>query len=544
MTDARSGTGGETGAFAAPGGRPLGRYRVRARVGAGGFARVYRAEDPELEMDVALKVLKPELAAEPATVERFRREASTAAKLRHPNVVTVLTVGRLEEPFDQAPVGTPYLVMDYLPTSLGGRLRDRGALPEGDVVRIGEDVARGLAYAHARGVVHRDVKPDNVLFAPDGRALVSDFGIARAGDALPSTASRQVVLGTPSYFSPEQARGLPLDGRSDLYSLGVTLYEASTGTLPFAGDDWYDVMRQHVEAEPPAPRERAPLLSPAFEAVILRCLAKEPADRFQSASELADALSALRLRGAEAATVAVTPLPARAPRIAPITQPARRRWPVLAALLGATAAGVAGWLALSPGGQATRARLAPGAVQPVDTAAAVVASDTALTAPADSIAVTPTTASLAVVAPPNAFVQLDGQAAIRGESGWRWDSLAPGPHVVRASLPNSLPGCPTAQERQPLTLRAGEQRTVRLRLLGPCGELALNVTPTPARFVLTPYRAGIPAREGTAPLPERLVLPEGFYRISVRRALCAEYSVDSVQVVPGESATLRVPLIC
>ena len=535
--------GGETGAFAAPGGRPLGRYRVRARVGAGGFARVYRAEDPELEMDVALKVLKAELAGEPATVERFRREASTAAKLRHPNVVTVLTVGRLEEPFDQAPAGTPYLVMDYLPTSLGGRLRERGALPEGDVVRIGEDVARGLGYAHERDVVHRDVKPDNVLFAPDGRALVSDFGIARAGDALPSTASRQVVLGTPSYFSPEQARGLPLDGRSDLYSLGVTLYEAATGTLPFAGDDWYDVMRQHVEAEPPAPRERAPLLSPAFEAVVLRCLAKEPADRFQTAGELADALSALRLRGAEAATIAVTPLPARAPRLAPITRPERRRWPLLVGLTGVAAAGIAAWLALSPVGQATRARLAPGTVRPIDTAAAVIASDTALSAPGDSITVVPTTASLSVVAPPTAFVQLDGQAAIRGESGWRWDSLAPGPHVVRASLPNSLPGCPTSQERQTFNLRAGEQRTVRLRLLGPCGELALNVTPTPARFVLTAQRAGIPPREGNLPLAERLVLPEGPYRLVVRRPLCAEYT-DSVQVAPGGSATLRIPLIC
>jgi serine/threonine-protein kinase len=544
VTDGRRAEGGETGAFAAPGGRPLGRYRVRARVGAGGFARVYRAEDPELEMDVALKVLKAELAAEPATVERFRREASMAAKLRHPNVVTVLTVGRLEEPFDHAPVGTPYLVMDYLPTSLGGRLRERGALPEADVVRIGEDVARGLGYAHERDVVHRDVKPDNVLFSPDGRALVSDFGIARAGDALPSTASRQVVLGTPSYFSPEQARGLPLDGRSDLYSLGITLYEASTGTLPFAGDDWYDVMRQHVEAEPPPPRERAPLLSPAFEAVILRCLAKEPGDRFQTGGELADALGALRLRGAEAATIAVPPLPAGVPRRAPSGRPARRRWPALLALVGAGAAGAAGWFALSEGGQATRARLAPGAVRPIDTVAAVVAPDTALTARGDSVRVTPAPATLAVVAPPNAFVQLDGQTAIRGESGWRWDSLQPGPHVVRASLPNSLPGCPTAQERQPLTLRAGEQRTVRLRLLGPCGELGLNVSPTPARFVLTPFRAGVTVREGTLPLSERLVLPEGLYRLTVRRPLCAEYSVDSVQVEPGASATLRIPLIC
>ncbi|MDF1504423.1 serine/threonine-protein kinase, partial [Roseisolibacter sp. H3M3-2] len=289
-------------------GRFLGRYAVHVRVGSGGFARVYRAYDPELDLDVALKILKPEIAEDPETVERFRREASTAARLRHPNVATVLNVGRLDDAFEDCPPGTPFLVMDFLPDGLGRRLADRGSLPEDELARIGEDVARGLAYAHDCGVVHRDVKPDNVLFAADGRALVTDFGIARAVHAGASTSSRQVVLGTPSYFSPEQARGLPLDGRSDLYSLGVTLYQAATGTLPFAGDDWYEVMRQHVEAEPPAPRERAPHLSAAFEAIVLRCLAKDPADRFQGAGELADALAAVRLHGAEAATVALPAL--------------------------------------------------------------------------------------------------------------------------------------------------------------------------------------------------------------------------------------------
>ncbi|HEY0777395.1 MAG TPA: serine/threonine-protein kinase, partial [Gemmatirosa sp.] len=223
-------------------------------VGVGGFARVYHAVDPDLELDVAIKVLRPELAHDAEIVERFRREATTVARLRHPHVITVLTVGRLADPFDGLPVGAPYLVMDYLPHSLADRLNEGGALPQDDVARIGAEVARGLAYAHRQGIVHRDVKPENVLFARDGRAVVTDFGIARALSAAPSGPSRQVLLGTPAYFSPEQARGLALDGRSDLYSHAVTLYRAATGVVPFAGDDWYVVMRQHVEetAVPPS----------------------------------------------------------------------------------------------------------------------------------------------------------------------------------------------------------------------------------------------------------------------------------------------------
>ncbi|MBV9879462.1 MAG: serine/threonine protein kinase, partial [Gemmatirosa sp.] len=218
-----------------PAGRRLGRYLVRRRLGAGGFARVYLAWDPDLEIEVAIKVPKPQLADDPGAIDRFRREATTAARLRHPNVVTVLTVGRLEQPFDGAPADTPYLVMDYLPETLTGRLAATPILPEPEWLRIGEEVARGLAYAHAQGVVHRDVKPDNILFGRHGEAVVTDFGIARAVIEGATPASRSIVVGTPEYFSPEQARGLPLDGRTDIYGLGVTLYRAATGTLPFTG---------------------------------------------------------------------------------------------------------------------------------------------------------------------------------------------------------------------------------------------------------------------------------------------------------------------
>jgi serine/threonine-protein kinase len=503
-------------------GRFLGRYAVHVRVGSGGFARVYRAYDPDLDLDVALKLLKPEIAEDPDTVERFRREASTAAKLRHPNVATVLNVGRLDEPFEDVPAGTPFLVMDFLPDGLGRRLADRGSLPEDDLARIGEDVARGLAYAHDRGVVHRDVKPDNVLFAADGRALVTDFGIARAVHAGASTSSRQVVLGTPSYFSPEQARGLPLDGRSDLYSLGVTLYQAATGTLPFAGDDWYDVMRQHVETEPPPPRERAPHLSAAFEAIVLRCLAKQPADRFQTAGELAEALAAVRLHGAEAATIALPALsgPRRRPR-------AHRRGALAAIAVGAAVAAAVGlWLARSDGAAATRARLSGRAAAVPDSARAPVpAAESALTV-LDTAPPLPLLGSVVVDAPPGATVSLDGRTVARGP--WRSDSVPPGRHVVRGLLP-SLEGCPTSLDVRTIDLKAGQSTPAPLRL-APCGELQLDVRPAVrARYTLTAVRGPV-QRSGTIPLTEPLVLPQGIYRLIVQANLCTEFRDDSVRV--------------
>jgi serine/threonine-protein kinase len=517
-------------------GRSLGRYALQMRVGSGGFARVYRAYDPELELDVALKLLKPEIAADPDTVERFRREASTAAKLRHPNVVTVLNVGRLDEPFDDAPAGTPYLVMDFLPDGLGRRLAERGALPEAELVRIGEDVARGLAYAHERGVIHRDVKPDNVLFAADGRALVTDFGIARAVDARATGTSRQVVLGTPSYFSPEQARGHTLDGRSDLYALGVTLYQSATGTLPFGGDNWYEVMRQHVESEPPPPRERAPHLSAVFEAVVLRCLAKDPADRFQSAGELADALAALRLHGAEAATMV----------LAPLLMPKRRRTGAAIALAGGVAAvaAVGAWLTFSDGASATRERLRGGAVPPVVDSGrpTLPAAESARTIVADTLPPAPLVGGLTVVAPPGARVEVDGRLVPLSRGTWRSDSVTPGPHVVRGTL-RSLIGCPAARDSQRVDLVAGTSEQLTLRLAR-CGELELRVDSARARYAVTPLRVPGEVRRGELPLAAPLILPEGWYRLAVEASLCAPFN-DSVRVAPGRSAKpLRIRLIC
>jgi len=220
-------------------GQTLGKYRIDELIGSGGFAWVYKAFDPELEIHVALKVLKPQFAGDETFEHRFRREAATAAKLRHPNIIKIYSVGRHGE--------AVYFAMDYYPSGLADRLEVASSLPEEFVVRVGIDVAQALGYAHREGVIHRDIKVDNILFDAHGNAVVADFGIARAVSGYTGQTGTNMVVGTPQYFAPEQARAKPLDGRADIYSLGVTLYRASTGRLPFEGDDWYEIARQHVE---------------------------------------------------------------------------------------------------------------------------------------------------------------------------------------------------------------------------------------------------------------------------------------------------------
>jgi serine/threonine protein kinase len=213
-------------------GRTLGRFRVEGLSGSGGFAWVYKAYDPDLEVAVALKILKPQYAGDEKFESRFRREAATAARLRHPNIIKIFAVGKEGD--------AVYFAMDYLPQGLPERLEALGTLPEPVLVRLGIDVASAIGFAHREGVIHRDIKVDNILFDDHGNAIVADFGIARAVSNYVQQTGTNMVVGTPQYFSPEQARGLPLDGRADIYSLGVTLYKAATGTLPFEGSDWYE----------------------------------------------------------------------------------------------------------------------------------------------------------------------------------------------------------------------------------------------------------------------------------------------------------------
>src|SRR4051794_7704404 len=256
-----------------------GRYRLLGRLGSGGMADVWCAEDSLLNRRVALKFLHPRFAQDEQFVERFRREASAAAGLQHPNVVGVFDRGTVN--------GTHYIAMEFVEGASLKDLIERGlSVPE--AVEIVRQVLSGVKYAHDRGIVHRDLKPQNVLVDADGRARVTDFGIARAGASeITQTGS---VLGTAQYLSPEQAQGLPVTTASDVYSVGVILYEALTGRVPFDADSPVSVALKQVSERPHPPSELNPAVSRALDGVVLRALAKDPANRFASAEEFAQAL--------------------------------------------------------------------------------------------------------------------------------------------------------------------------------------------------------------------------------------------------------------
>lgn len=287
-------------------GRQLGKYEIQAEIGRGGMGLVYRGYDHLLDRQVAIKVLAPHLVWEPGFVERFLREARSAARLKHASIVTIFDVGEQDNRY--------YIVMEFLEgQTLAGLIRHNGALPPDDIVSITRQIAGALDYAHQYGVVHRDVKPGNIVIHPSGRATLTDFGVARAGQETRLTTTG-ALIGTPQYMSPEQAQGDEVGRETDIYSLGVVVYEMLAGRAPFDATTPHAVLHQLIYNPPPPLSSVRPGLSPQLDAVLANALAKQPAARYQNAGALAIALeAALHAQEAPAPPVARKSRPVSAP---------------------------------------------------------------------------------------------------------------------------------------------------------------------------------------------------------------------------------------
>ncbi len=279
------------------------RYRVEEMLGEGGMAVVYRAIDTALDRIVAVKILRPEFARDPEFVERFRREAHSAAKLSHPNIVQIFDTG--------SDNGVYYIVMEYLPEpNLKKIIANYAPLPLRKVLEVATETCEALKAAHEAGIIHRDIKPQNILFTNDGRVKVADFGIARAMTATELT-QEGATLGTVHYISPEQAQGQPAGPYSDIYSLGVVMYEALTGRLPFEGDSAVAVAVRHIRERPQSPRAFNPSITPSAEYVILKALSKDIGRRYASAQEMLEDLRKIQA-GSELDKTGVLPMPDQA----------------------------------------------------------------------------------------------------------------------------------------------------------------------------------------------------------------------------------------
>src|SRR5947208_9544184 len=254
-----------------------GRYRILRKLGTGGMANVYLAEDEVLGRRVAIKILDDRHAGDDQFVERFRREAKNAASLSHPNIVSIYDRGEAE--------GTYYIAMEYLDgRSLKELIVARGPAPIHLAVDYARQILAAIRFAHRHGIVHRDIKPHNILIDGEGRLKVTDFGIARSGPSQMTEAGS--IIGTAQYLSPEQARGAPVDQRSDLYSVGAVLYELLTGNVPFTGSTPLEIAMKHLSQIPEPPSRLRPEIPPDLDRIVVRALAKNPDERYPTAQEM------------------------------------------------------------------------------------------------------------------------------------------------------------------------------------------------------------------------------------------------------------------
>jgi len=361
-------------------GRQLGKYEVQGHIGGGGMAEVYKGYHPGLRRPAAIKLLKSKLSRDPAFVEAFVNEARFAAQLNHPHIVTIYDVGQ------QA--NLHYIVMEYIPgQSLQQLIRTQGGLPPRMVCQLFDQIADALNYAHRRGVVHCDVKPNNILLDAEGRARLTDFGIARAVNKARQEREGRQQIGSPRYMSPEHVLNKSLDHRSDIYSLGIVLFEMLTGKVPFGGSNSSQIMRAQVAQRPPPPSTVRPDLPKTVDEVVLRALAKEPTKRYQNALQMARDLRQALLGGA----AVPAPPPLGVPEEIVPAKPAearaaaKRRLPVLplvavAALLVAGVALLLPRITQKPAGMAKPTIVVP-TVTMVPTAGEVVLPAVTRTAP-------------------------------------------------------------------------------------------------------------------------------------------------------------------
>ena len=501
-------------------GQTLGKYRIDAVIGSGGFAWVYKAFDPELEIPVALKILKPQYAGDESFEQRFRREASTAARLRHPNIINIFAVGKEN--------GAVYFAMDYLPQGLADRLSVMTTLPESMLIRMAIDVSSALGFAHREGVIHRDIKTDNILFDEHGNAVVADFGIARAVAGYAEQTGTNMVMGTPQYFAPEQARGLSLDGRADIYSLGVTLFKAATGSLPFTGEDWYEIARQHVEEKPPRVRSLNASISRELEDVILRCLEKDPDNRYPSGESMCEDLAGiLQDRGESAAMRTVTvPTAATLPPGTQLPKLRRRRRGVNPVVWAGGGIGflIVLILIFTMGGDKT----ASGSVVPPRQGS----PGGVLNLPTGG----DTRRVLSVRVPDSASLRI-GSVEV-GMGSWTSDTLPPADYVLTATIPGRAE-CPTVTVSRTVTVRQAGMDTVSLQ-------------PRECGWVEVVPRKGSGGRAGggatytlqnldwrtTGTMPKtgslRLLVPVGQTQLMIREPLCADFrtSIPVTKTLP------------